>query len=590
MEKELLNLRTDDLPLLYTLIRQLGVAKSINRYITVHGNWIGPLPGTLLELWLCYILSNCDHRLSKVEKWAEQRIDLLRSMSGLKELSSYDFSDDKLGLLLDYFSEDRKWGLAQTAINSSILEVYRIEELEDLSTFRLDAAPMQGYGQIEEEGLRQYGYHKHHADLPQFKIKLCTLDNQVNHFAYPVCHLTISGNVSDDELYIPIIKQSKEVLSGVSAYTTGNLYVGDSKFGSISNRCYVVSNKDYYLMPLSLVQLSKAEREKLIKASLVDNYEKVVKEKQGQNTLIVQGFEVVQTLNQSQGTQDYCWTERRVFVHSVSYAKSQTNAFEKRLNKASESIDDLSVRKQGKKVLVTKKEYTEAINNLLTINKVADFIAFQVKPIKTNKVIRAYGNRPERIEQQIHFEVNYWRKEEEIKDNKLLLGWQVYATNAPKKLLPFEKCVWKYRYQSNIESRFDDLRNKMAPLLPVFLQKDNRIIGLVNVLLLALKICAMMEYKIARALKDRNEQLRDVYEGNPKRGTTRPSAKRVFNAFDGISISLVFIGKKLEFALMTKLEPVQRRILELLGISPDIYTDLTAKIQMYFSSLQVTET
>ncbi|MFK7984260.1 MAG: hypothetical protein AB8G86_30080 [Saprospiraceae bacterium] len=127
MEKELVNLRTDDLPLLYTVIGQLGVGNAINKYIEVHGNWVGPLPGTLLELWLCYILSNCDHRLSKVEKWAEQRIDLLRAMSGIKELSSYDFSDDKLGLLLDYFSEDSSWGLAQTDINSSILGVYRLE-------------------------------------------------------------------------------------------------------------------------------------------------------------------------------------------------------------------------------------------------------------------------------------------------------------------------------------------------------------------------------------------------------------------------------------------------------------------------------
>ncbi|MFK7983059.1 MAG: hypothetical protein AB8G86_23970, partial [Saprospiraceae bacterium] len=453
-----------------------------------------------------------------------------------------------------------------------------------------DAAPMQGYGQIKEGGLLQHGYHKHHADLPQFKIKLCTLDNQVNHFAYPVCHLTISGNVADEELYIPIIKQSKEVLSGLSAYAAGNLYVGDNKFGSIGNRCYVVSNKDYYLMPLSLVQLSKTAREKLIKASQVENYEKVVKEHEEKKTLIAQGFEVVELLNQSQGDQNYNWTERRLFVHSVSYAKSQRNALERRLNKTSTSIAELSIRKQGKKVLETKKEYTEAINNLLTINQVKDFIAFKIKQRKTTKIIRAYGNRPERIEEQIHFEVSYWRKEAQIKDHKLLLGWQVYATNAPKKLLPFEKCVWKYRYQSNIESRFDDIRNKMTPLLPVFLQKDNRLAGLVNVLLLALKICAMVEYKIARALKDRKEQLKDVYEGNPKRGTTRPSAKRIFNAFEGISISLIFTEKKFEFALMTKLEPVQLRILDLLGINPEIYTELTAKIQMYFSSFQITET
>ena len=68
MEKELINLRADDLPLLFTVIQQLGLAHSVNNYVKVHGNWEGTLPGELLELWLCYILSNGDHRLESVLK------------------------------------------------------------------------------------------------------------------------------------------------------------------------------------------------------------------------------------------------------------------------------------------------------------------------------------------------------------------------------------------------------------------------------------------------------------------------------------------------------------------------------------------
>ena len=130
----------------------------------------------------------------------------------------------------------------------------------------------------------------------------------------------------------------------------------------------------------------------------------------------------------------------------------------------------------------------------------------------------------------------------------------------------------------------------MAPLLPVFLQKDQRIKGLVNLLLLALKVCSVLEYKIAKALKDNKEELQQIYEGNPTRGSKRPSAKRIFLAFQGVSIALIFSNHQLKFALMTALEPVQIKILTLLNINPNIYTNLCDNIQIFFSENIITET
>lgn len=593
MEKELINLRTDDIPLLYAIIRQLKVGEIINDHIQVHGNWEGELPGGVLELWLCYILSNCDHRLCRVEEWSEQRLELLKAMSGSKDLTSYDFADDKLGTLLDYFSNQATWSAIETDINKQVLGVYRFEEIEDLATFRLDAAPMQSHGQVKENGLLQYGYSKHHSKLAQFKIKLCTLDNQLNYFATPICHLTVNGKTADDGLYMPMIAQTKQVLSKISAYARGNLFVGDSKFGSISNRAYVVKNEDYYLMPLSLIQLPQTELEKIIKASEKESYIQVFREKKKgkrESILVAEGFEIKEQLHHSLEQHPYDWEERRLLVRSLAYAHSQEQALERRLKYAEESLSQLSVRKQGKAVLKTKVEHEQAIYKILKTNKVDDFIVVKVKETQTSKVIRAYGNRAERIEKKSHFEIQYQRQEQIIKEHKRFLGWQVYATNAPEKLLSFEKCVWKYRYQSNIESRFDDLRNKMAPLLPIYLQKDNRIEGLVNILLLALKICSTLEYKIAKTLQENDEELNNIYEGNPKRGTNRPSAKRILRAFEGISISLIFIDKQFQFALMTKLEPVQLKILELLDLNVELYTNLSAKIEMFFSENVITET
>ena len=586
MEKSIITYRLDELPVLYTIIKSIGIGKSVDEYIKVHGNWTGALPGTILELWLCYFLNECDHRLSGTEEWASNNIGLLRLLSGNKKLNAQNFSDDKLGTLLDYFSESSSWSSIETDVNSKVLGVYRLEKGTDLRSFRLDAAPMQGYGKVEEGGLLQYGYHKHHANLPQFKLKLCTLDNEVNHFAYPVCHLTVNGKVSDDELYIAVIQESKKVLSGVAALTSGNLYVGDSKFGSINNRLAVYKNLDYYLMPLSNIQLKSKVRKELIDNSTVASYEQVFKEEQGKKVLVAEGFEVKEDIELDTEDGIYQWTERRLFVHSINYAKSQSIALEKRLSNSIIKINELTKRKQGKASLTTKEAYRTAVDKILEEGKLEDLLDVEILAHKTKVKKRAYGNRPERVEINTSFELLITRQEDTIKARKKYMGWQVYATNAPQSLLSFEKCVWKYRYQSNIESRFDDIRNKMAPLLPVYLQKENRIKGLVNILLLALKVCSMLEYKVAKQLQEKNELLREVYEGNPKRGTDRPSTKRILTAFKDISLSIILEKGKFQFAL----KPVQQKILSLLDLNDTIYSDLIAKIELFFSDSIIIET
>lgn len=601
--KKVVVLRVDDIPLLYSVIKEYGIVELVNKYVKVHGNWVGGLPSDILSVWLCYLLGECDHRLSSVEEWVEDRLELFQVLTENENLRSVDFSDDKLGFLLGLFSKNEVWLPIERDVNSSLLGVYRLgsaEESKKLNTIRLDAAPMQGYGKISAEGLLQYGHHKHHANLPQFKIKLCTLDNELNNFAYPLCHLTVPGNTADDVLYIDAVKQVKTVLADMPAYQSGNLYVGDSKFGSIGNRAYIASIMDYYLLPLSLTQLSKESRVAIIKQYLADKGKqtKVYREGKKGRILVAEGFEKVVQLSYEKKDEKgktapnslVEWDERRLFVHSIAYATAQKKSFDNRLEKAKAKVEKLVVRKQRKKVLQTLEEYELEASKILKTSKLEDFLTVVVTEIKTEKKLRAYGKKTARVETTSTFEINCKLNETEIAEHKLLLGWQVYATNTPIVLLSFESCVWKYRYQSNIESRFDDLRNKIVPLLPVFLQKDERIEGLVNILLLALKICSTIEYKIAKSLKEQNQEIEGLYEGNPRRKTAKPSISRILKAFEGISISLIFVDKKLHLALMTDLSKKQKKILDLIGMKQSIYKDLCPNLEIFFYKLLFSET
>ncbi len=119
--------------------------------------------------------------------------------------------------------------------------------------------------------------------------------------------------------------------------------------------------------------------------------------------------------------------------------------------------------------------------------------------------------------------------------------------------------------------------------MPIYLHKDERMKGLVNLLLLALKVCAVLEYKMAEALSKNDEQLHNIYEGNPTRGSKRPSAKRIFKAFEEITIALIFVDYNIQIAIITNLEQRQLKILQLLNIENEIYTNLAHKCKIFFS-------
>jgi len=99
-----------------------------------------------------------------------------------------------------------------------------------------------------------------------------------------------------------------------------------------------------------------------------------------------------------------------------------------------------------------------------------------------------------------------------------------------------------------------------------------------------------MEYKAASALQAEKEELFNVYEGNPNRGTDRPSAKRLLKAFEGVAISVIFEENKFQFALMTKLKPVQKKILELMDLEEEIYKGLIPNVELFFSNRNFIET
>ncbi len=69
--------RVDDLPLLLTQLKSMGIQQLLDQHVPTHGNWQGLSLGWLASIWLGHMLSRADHRLSYVQPWAEKRLSTL---------------------------------------------------------------------------------------------------------------------------------------------------------------------------------------------------------------------------------------------------------------------------------------------------------------------------------------------------------------------------------------------------------------------------------------------------------------------------------------------------------------------------------
>lgn len=85
----------------------------------------------------------------------------------------------------------------------------------------------------------------------------------------------------------------------------------------------------------------------------------------------------------------------------------------------------------------------------------------------------------------------------------------------------------------------------------------------------------LLEFVVRRALKAEGATLAGLYAGNTKRETARPTAERLLEAFQDITVTIIQRPEQ-TMGHVTSLNSVQQRILELLGFSADLYTALGA--------------
>jgi transposase len=105
--------------------------------------------------------------------------------------------------------------------------------------------------------------------------------------------------------------------------------------------------------------------------------------------------------------------------------------------------------------------------------------------------------------------------------------------------------------------------------------RDAHATGLLRLLSIALRVLTLLEFVGRRHLALEKSELTGLYAGNPKRATARPTAERLLEACQELTLTGIELPQQ-TMCHVTPLNPVQRRVLEILGFAAEVYTRLKA--------------
>lgn len=574
--------RIDDFPLLLSVMIQMGLPGIIDKHLVRHGLQKGLSWGWIASIWLAHMLSQSDHRKEPVQDWVKQALKTIEIITG-QEVSEYDFTDDKLTLLLRRMSKLSTWQAVQKELSQSIIRVYDLHPKQ----VRYDTTTVSGYHEGGENGLFQYGHSKDDPALRQVKVMVASQDP----LGLPLVSQVVAGNIADDKLYIPAVNQVLQIIEGV-----GLLFVGDSKMSALAIRAHIHHQDHHYLCPLAKTGNVAVDFKKWVEVAnngtrplqpvYVDNED-------GSHKLLAEGYAFERTVKAevlgkpgSDGIskmETIEWTEQVFVVRSERYRASALENLKKRIERAKTELLALTPRSgRGKRQIQEESVLMKAAETILKENEVEGLLGYiferqEKRTIKYQGRGRSGPGRPKQEIVKVRYQItDVTYQAEAIADYQKTLGWRVYVSDAPSEQLNLEQAVLSYRDEWIIEHGFHRLKGAPLSLNPLFLKNDDQVVGLTNLLTIAVQMLTLIEFVVRRNLKQNQEKLTGLIVSNPKKGIDNPTTERLLRAFKETYLSIVHLPSHEVIRHVSPLSDLQTRILELLGLPPDVYTQLAA--------------
>lgn len=553
--------RIDDIPVIVEWLKQIEIAKWIDQKLNrPHGNHQGLSYGKLSVLVLTYIITQADHRLCAVEGWVKAHKQVLELATGWK-IEEKDTSDDRLARVVEELGkQEEACQKIEEKLGQHLIRAYQLPTevaRTDTSSFNVNHQQIES----ESESILRYGHSKDkRPDLLQYRQLLGTIDPA----GIPLLSSTLPGNGADDPEYWPAWQRMAKVI-GHKEF----VFLADCKGASMATRGQIAGRGGIYCFPLPMNGQNPLLLKQWVLNPPADTEEIRLPRLDETEPAVGRGFEVELGkfwLN-PETRQWVRWHERYLVVYSENFANSQLRGLEQRLNAAENALLKLAA-KPGKDLV----QLDEKIEAILKRHRVSEFFVVNTKAEISTQTRHLGRGRPtaKSPQQQIvcvQLQLQFSRQSAAIEQAQQLLGWRLYVTNASIIKLSLSQAVIYYRDEWLLERGFHRFKRGNLPALPIYFQNQDRIVGLMFLLTIALRVFTLIEFVVREALQKSQRVLAGLYDGNPKRATARPSTEQLLKTFS--NLTLYFLPDSTIF--ITPLSDLQRQILSLMKLPESLY-------------------
>jgi transposase len=520
------------LPAIVHYFDELNLAATIDDLVP----WEGDIPlGTLVEVLVANRLLQ-PKALFRIGPWAQSA-----ALTDYYGLTPEQLNDDRLRPALERLAahaEAIQAALVLNAIDRFGLDVTQVHY--DLTTVELYGAyeSEEVEGQLPPAPKPTYGRTKSgRKHVKQIQLGLdVTGDGGV-----PVGHLPLDGNAAEVTSHLDNLKLLARTLPRGKL-----LYIGDTKLDAPKNLLTIAARKGQFLCG-GVLTLQLQERYLGLRDRLrpVDYFPASQAKRPPEERDRYQAAEVPERVDGEVDGKAVGLDYRMVFVWSQSKARQEAATRERHAAKVRAEFEAVE-RNLGRYSLTTTEAIVRRLEAARGKYPEGALFTYQLRQARDGQFHLCWGLDAAALER--------WQA---------LGGVYVLKTNLPVRTHPVAEVLRAYKGQSQVERRFHHLKGPLA-VAPVFLKNPDRIAGLLCVLVWALMVLALMERQVRRELGD--EPLYGLYpEGRASPSPTGPSLLR---GLSGLCVVIAHRGDEVVRRLAQP-DPVQRRILQLLGVNSE---------------------
>lgn len=502
---------------------------------------------------LCVLVHNILVSPAPLYRIAEWAAPLDPGALGLTPAQKHALNDDRVARALDALGSERArnlwFRLALRVLKRFALRTDRLHFDTTTVTFHGTYA-----GSVSEPRI-VHGYNKdHRPDLKQLLFGLTvTADGAV-----PVLHRIWSGNRTDDSVHQTNLEQFRALLGREDF-----IYVADSKLCTRDNLAAIASHGGKFV-----TVLPRTRRE--------DTAFREILRRQGARWKVLLRLpnarrrsappEVFWSCPGAATTEDGF---RLLWLRSSGKAAEDARARLDRLAQAEEALADLAAKLPRGRPR-SPRAIRQAVRTLLRRHGSERFLEVTLhryEEVTTRRLRRGRPRPTDPIARSVRprWRLQVARNKEALQREARTDGVFPLVTNLPR--TPRRELLRIYKYQPYVEKRFAHYKTELE-VAPVYLKKPKRAAALLHAHFVALMVDALIERRLRTAMAAAG--LPDLPLLPEGRRTRTPTTPRLLEAFGDITWHEFERGEDL-VTFPVQLTPLQRQLLQLLGVGVDIY-------------------